>query len=40
MILQALRDLAEREELVSDPDFPIGKVSWLATVSREVCRLS
>lgn len=35
MILQALRDLANREELVSDPDFPIGKVSWMVTVSRE-----
>lgn len=35
MILRALYDLAMREELVSDPDFPLAPVAWLVTVSRE-----
>lgn len=35
MIIQALRELAEREELVNDPDFPLGNVSWSVAVSRD-----
>lgn len=33
MILKALYDLAMREELVSDPDFPLAPVAWLVNVS-------
>lgn len=35
MILQALYDLANREELVPDPDFEIKPVSWLIRVGVE-----
>ncbi|HEY0777736.1 MAG TPA: type I-C CRISPR-associated protein Cas8c/Csd1, partial [Gemmatirosa sp.] len=34
MILRALYNLAEREQLVADPDFPLLPVPWLVTVSR------
>ena len=35
MILLALYDLAEREQLVADPDFPLVPIPWLVTVSRD-----
>lgn len=35
MILRALYDLARREQLVDDPDFPLAPVAWLVTVSRD-----
>lgn len=35
MILRALYDLAHREQLVQDPDFPLAPVAWLVSVSRD-----
>ncbi|MFO7898873.1 MAG: type I-C CRISPR-associated protein Cas8c/Csd1 [Planctomycetota bacterium] len=35
MILQALHQLAEREDLLPDPDFELKPIAWLIRVSRE-----
>ena len=35
MILRALYDLAVREKLVADPDFPLAPVAWLVKVSHD-----
>lgn len=35
MILRALFELAEREQLVTDPDFPLVPVPWIVSVSHD-----